>query len=109
MAHASLLADIEAFISREKMAESTFGREALGDWRLISELRGDKRNKPRRIWPETEEKIRSFMRGRGKAKLPQVDNLSPSLSLACVNRALPNPSLGVPCDRSGKTQCKVVA
>lgn len=43
------------------MAESTFGREALGDWRLIDDLRGRNRDRPRRLWPETEEKIRAFM------------------------------------------------
>lgn len=57
----TLLTDIEAFIARHEMAESTFGREALGDWRLIAEMRGEGRSRPRRIWPETEAKIRKFM------------------------------------------------
>lgn len=43
------------------MAESTFGREALGDWKLIDELRGKNRARPRRLWPETEAKVRRFM------------------------------------------------
>lgn len=43
------------------MAESTFGREALGDWRLIPEMRGDGGRRPRRLWPETEQKVRDFM------------------------------------------------
>lgn len=61
MSKQSILAEIEAFIDSHEMAESTFGREALGDWRLISELRGSNRRRPRRLWPETEAKIRKFM------------------------------------------------
>lgn len=57
----TLLSDIEAFIAEHGIAESTFGRDALGDWRLIAELRGDGGRKPRRLWPETEVKIRRFM------------------------------------------------
>lgn len=57
----SLLAEIEAFVAKHGMAESTFGREALGDWRLLRELRGSPRRRPRRLWPETEAKVREFM------------------------------------------------
>lgn len=57
----SLLTDIEQFIASTGMAESTFGREALGDWKLIDELRGKGRSRPRRLWPETEAKVRDFM------------------------------------------------
>lgn len=57
----ALLSDIEAFIATHGMAESTFGREALGDWKLIDELRGKNRARPRRLWPETEAKVRRFM------------------------------------------------
>lgn len=56
-----ILAVIEAFVAEHQMAESTFGREALGDWRLIPELRGDGGRRPRRLWPETEAKVRDFM------------------------------------------------
>jgi len=58
---AALLSDIEAFVATHGMAESTFGREALGDWKLIDELRGKNRPRPRRLWPETEAKVRQFM------------------------------------------------
>lgn len=61
MADHSLLADIEAFVATHGMAESTFGREALGDWRFIAELRGAEGKRPRRVWPETEGKVRRFM------------------------------------------------
>lgn len=57
----NILTEIEAFIQRTEMAESTFGREALGDWRLIDELRGRGTRRPRRLWPETEKKVRDFM------------------------------------------------
>jgi len=61
MADHPLLADIEAFIATHGMAESTFGRDALGDWRFITELRGTGGKRPRRVWPETEAKVRRFM------------------------------------------------
>ncbi|WP_030538341.1 hypothetical protein [Sphingobium sp. DC-2] len=57
----NILSEIEAFIAAHGMAESTFGREALGDWRLIEELRGRNGRRPRRLWPETEAKLRHFM------------------------------------------------
>lgn len=57
----TILSEIEAFVQAQGMAESTFGRKALGDWRLIPELRGDNGRRPRRLWPETEKAIRHFM------------------------------------------------
>ena len=56
-----ILNEISAFIKTHEMAESTFGREAAGDWKLIRELRGEGRSRPRRLWPDTEAKIRHFM------------------------------------------------
>ena len=56
-----ILIEIEAFIERTGMAESTFGRLALGDWRLIEELRGRNGKRPRRLWGETQAKLRLFM------------------------------------------------
>ena len=58
----NLLTEIEKFISDHKMAESTFGRLVMSDWRLIDDLRGKNRERPRRLWPETEAKIRDWMR-----------------------------------------------
>ena len=52
----SLLSDIQTFLNRYGMAESTFGRAAVNDWKLVSSLRSG-----RRVWPETEAKIRQFM------------------------------------------------
>lgn len=61
MAHQPILEEIEVFVAKHRMAESTFGREALGDWRLIADLRGGDGKRPRRLWPETEAKVRRFM------------------------------------------------
>lgn len=63
MTHSTILAEIEAFIERHGMAESTFGREALNDWSLISKLRGENGKRPRRLFAETEKTIRDFMEG----------------------------------------------
>lgn len=62
MAPHPLLADIEAFVKEHEMAESTFGRDAVNDWKFISDLRGADGKRPRRVWPETEAKVRKFMR-----------------------------------------------
>ena len=56
MANHPILADIDAFLEAHGMTESTFGRKAAKDWRLIKELR-----EGRRLWPETESKVRNFM------------------------------------------------
>lgn len=53
--------DIAAFLEAHNMRPSTFGRKAIGDWKLVKELRGDNRAKPRRLWPDTEAQIRRFM------------------------------------------------
>ena len=52
-----LIADVEAFIATHSIAESTFGRLAVNDWKLVRDLRGRKRH----LWPETEAKVRHFM------------------------------------------------
>lgn len=55
----SIIVDIDAFLKRHEMAESTFGRLAINDWKLVRSLRAGSR----RIWPETEAKVRAFMAG----------------------------------------------
>jgi len=52
-----LLTDIQAFCVRHKMAKTRFGELALGDKPFVTQLEGG-----RRTWPDTEEKIRNFMR-----------------------------------------------
>jgi len=54
----NLLADIEAFCTRHEMSESAFGLAALRDKPFVMQLRSG-----RRVWPETEAKVRSFMAG----------------------------------------------
>ena len=52
----TLLTDIEAFIARNELSPSYFGDEALSDRHFVRQLR-----KGRRVWPETEAKVRNFM------------------------------------------------
>ena len=56
-----LLADIEAFCRTHDLTEAKFGVLALKDWKFVRDLRGEKRSKPRRVWPETEREVRQFM------------------------------------------------
>lgn len=52
-----LLDDIEAFLERNPDVSPTrFGDEALSDRHLVRQLRAG-----RRVWPETEAKVRGFM------------------------------------------------
>jgi hypothetical protein len=44
------------FIDRHSMSPITFGRLALKDPHFVRDLRGG-----RRVWPETEAKVRTFM------------------------------------------------
>lgn len=52
-----ILQDIEAFLSATGMTKTEFGLSALNDGKLIDNLRDG-----RRIWPETEKKIRDFIK-----------------------------------------------
>lgn len=52
----TLLDDIEAFMKGHRIAPTRLGDEALGDRHFVHQLR-----RGRRVWPETEEKVRSFM------------------------------------------------
>lgn len=52
----TLLEHVEAFLATHGMADSRFGLEAAGDKNLVRDLR-----KGRRLWPETEGKVRQFM------------------------------------------------
>ena len=56
-----LLTDIEAFLSAHGISATTFGDLALGDKHFVKQLRGDHGKAPRRVWPETEAKVRQFM------------------------------------------------
>lgn len=54
MAH--ILTDIEAFLETHGMKPTAFGDLALKDRHLVRQLRAG-----RRLWPETEAKVRHFM------------------------------------------------
>lgn len=56
MADQHLLTSVEDFLTETGMAESAFGRGAVKDWKLVRDLRNG-----RRLWPETEAKVRKFM------------------------------------------------
>jgi len=52
-----LLNDIEAFLAaHNEISATSFGDCAMGDRHLVRQLR-----KGRRLWPETEAKVRRFM------------------------------------------------
>jgi tRNA-dihydrouridine synthase len=53
----TLLSAVDAFLKRTGMAAVTFGREAMNDPHFVRDLRNG-----RRVWPETDAKVRGFMR-----------------------------------------------
>lgn len=61
MSSDTLLSDIERFVEAVDMSPITFGRKAVGDPHFVRDLRGDGDRKPRRVWPETEARVRDFM------------------------------------------------
>jgi hypothetical protein len=52
----TLLPEIETFLTRHEMSATKFGDAALGDRHFVRQLRNG-----RRVWPETEGKVRAFM------------------------------------------------
>jgi tRNA-dihydrouridine synthase len=60
-----ILGEVERFLSSQQLGPSTFGRAALGDPNFVRELR-----EGRRIWPDTAEKVRRFMRGYWRKATP---------------------------------------
>jgi hypothetical protein len=52
----SLLTDIELFIDTHGLSATKFGEAAMGDRHFVKQLRNG-----RRVWPETEAKVRQFM------------------------------------------------
>jgi hypothetical protein len=61
--HKPLLAEIDRFIGETGMSEYQFGISAVSNGRLVERLRAG-----RRVWPETEAKILSFIRVRREAQ-----------------------------------------
>jgi hypothetical protein len=54
-----LLTQIEAFLSESEMGASYFGKASCGNSEVVERLRSG-----RRVWPETEIKIRAFILSR---------------------------------------------
>lgn len=52
----NLLHDIAAFRKRHRLSKTKFGQLALNDKAFVFQVEGD-----RRLWPETEAKVRKFM------------------------------------------------
>lgn len=53
-----LISEIDEFLSKwPDLSVSTFGILAVNDGKFVPEIKAG-----RRIWPETEERVRSFMR-----------------------------------------------
>ena len=62
----TLLESISACCRRSGMAESTFGRRAVNDGKLVSRLR-----EGARITPETLQRVNEFLRAQGEAVDPR--------------------------------------
>ncbi len=59
--HTDLLAEIAAFCASRGMSKTAFGKQAVSDPNLVSQVeRGE-----RQLLPKTVEKIRAFMAGQG--------------------------------------------
>lgn len=60
----SLLTEIDEFLSETGMTPYMFGYSAVKNGRLVERLRAGvtPEGKPVRIWPETEQQIRKFIR-----------------------------------------------
>jgi hypothetical protein len=56
-----LLNDIATFCATHGMSERQFGEMVLKDKNLVPQLRGENGKRPRRLWPETEAKVRREM------------------------------------------------
>lgn len=60
-----LLSEIEAFLAETGMGASYFGRQSAGNTELVPRLRNGGR-----VWPETERRVRSFMRSKRREAAP---------------------------------------
>jgi hypothetical protein len=63
----TLLSDITAFCEAQGIKPSRFGELALNDKPFVTQLEGG-----RRVWPETEAKVRRFM-ATYRPEAPQAD------------------------------------
>ena len=69
MDHTELISEIERFMAERGISEHRFGILAVKNGRLVERLRSGGR-----IWPDTEERIREFMRAdRAKRELQAAE------------------------------------
>lgn len=68
MSSETLRRAIDRFTKRTGLAPTTLGRQAMGDPSFVAELRNG-----RRVWPDTEAKVRAFMR---RYEAEQVANVT---------------------------------
>lgn len=73
--HPQLLAEIDDFLSQTGMGESYFGKVSVGNSELVARLRDGKR-----VWPETETRIKSFIVDRLNANTPKRKQTVSSLA-----------------------------
>lgn len=64
--HPELLSEIEAFLAESGMGETYFGKAAVGNSEVVPRIR-----KGGRVWPETENGLRSFIANRQRARQNQ--------------------------------------
>lgn len=65
MNNADLLKEIERFMAQQGIGEHRFGMLAANNGRLVERLRDG-----RRIWPETEDRIRAYIAERRAEREP---------------------------------------
>lgn len=66
-----LLTDIRAFLEQSGMGPSYFGKVACGNSELVDRLESG-----RRVWPETEEKVRTFIAERLPNNTPHTTTVA---------------------------------
>lgn len=74
-----LIEEIEAYCIQAGIAESTFGKKAMGDGKFVKSLRGG-----RRMYPENIDRVRSYMRDN-----PPKDGEQPGSNLLPETLAAP--------------------
>ena len=70
-----IVPEIDSFLKAHQMAESYFGRKAANDWKLVRQLRAG-----RRLWPDTEARIRAFMASYEKPARGRLSHRSSTIS-----------------------------
>ena len=72
--HDALLREIDAFLAETGWSEYRFGMAAITNGRLVERLRAGvtAKGKPVRIWPDTEARIRAFIKNERASRRVKV-------------------------------------